>query len=79
MREPSSFTRPLMEVVVVPQLTDNYSYLIVDVTSRQTAVVDVSEPDKVVSAAATHLPALALSLVLSTHHHACAHSTASFA
>jgi hydroxyacylglutathione hydrolase len=56
-----------VEVVPVPQLTDNYAYLIIDPASREAAVVDCAEAAPVlaeVDRRGVHLVA-----VLVTHHH----------
>lgn len=57
-----------MPIVVVPQLNDNYAYLVIDQSSRQCAVVDCAEPDKVIAAAKSH--GVKLVAVLTTHWHA---------
>ena len=56
-----------MEVVPVPQLSDNYAYLIIDPASHEAAVVDCAEAAPVlaeVDRRGAHLVA-----VLATHHH----------
>lgn len=35
------------KVYILPALTDNYTYLIVDNSSKETAVIDPVEPDQV--------------------------------
>ena len=56
-----------MEVVPVPQLADNYAYLLIDQATREAAVVDCAEAapvlDEVRRRGAT------LRAVLATHHH----------
>jgi hydroxyacylglutathione hydrolase len=56
-----------MDVFPIPQLSDNYAYLLVDPTTREAAVVDCAEAapvlDEVERRAATLLA------VLATHHH----------
>jgi len=37
-----------MKVHIIPTLQNNYTYLLVDETSKQAAVVDPVEPEKVV-------------------------------
>ena len=56
-----------MAIHVVPQLADNFAYLVSDDASRQCAAVDCAEADKVLAAA----EGLGLSLVavLTTHWH----------
>jgi hydroxyacylglutathione hydrolase len=56
-----------MRVVPVPQLADNYAYLVVDEASGLCGVVDVAEADSVVEAARRENVRIAA--ILSTHHH----------
>ncbi|CAN1151451.1 Hydroxyacylglutathione hydrolase cytoplasmic [Linum perenne] len=56
-----------MKIFHVPCLEDNYAYLIIDEATREAAVVDPVEPEKVVKAANEH--GVQLKLVLTTHHH----------
>ncbi|MDO8431967.1 MAG: hydroxyacylglutathione hydrolase [Candidatus Binatus sp.] len=56
-----------MAIVTVPQLSDNYAYLVIDDASMECAVVDCAEADKVIAAAKAH--GLKLSAVLTTHWH----------
>lgn len=56
-----------MRVVAVPVLQDNYSYLIVDEDERVAAVVDCAEVEPILAAARTE--GVAVTTVLSTHHH----------
>ena len=56
-----------MEVVIVPQLSDNFGYLLVDKATRQAAAVDPVEPKKVLQAAQEHK--LDIKFVLTTHSH----------
>uniref|UniRef100_H3DKX1 Hydroxyacylglutathione hydrolase n=1 Tax=Tetraodon nigroviridis TaxID=99883 RepID=H3DKX1_TETNG len=56
-----------MRVELLPALSDNYMYLLVDVESREAAVVDPVEPLKVVEAVKKH--GVRLTTVLTTHHH----------
>lgn len=57
-----------LSITVVPQLRDNYAYVLVSTGSGEAAVVDCAEPEPVL-AAVDRLGAR-LSAVLSTHHHA---------
>jgi hydroxyacylglutathione hydrolase len=57
-----------MAVIPVPQLADNFAYLIVDDQSRQCGVVDCAEANKVL--AEVERRGLKLVAVLSTHWHA---------
>lgn len=56
-----------MAIIAVAQLRDNYAYLLIDDTSRECAVVDCSEADKVLAAVKTQ--GVSLTAVLSTHWH----------
>lgn len=56
-----------MDVVPVPQLADNYAYLVVDPATRDAAVVDCAEAAPVL-AEAKRL-GVRLTTVLATHHH----------
>lgn len=56
-----------MRIVPVPQLADNYAYLVIDETSGLAAVVDVAEADAVLDAATAE--GVKLVAILSTHHH----------
>ncbi|KAJ7965174.1 Hydroxyacylglutathione hydrolase [Quillaja saponaria] len=56
-----------MKIYHVPCLEDNYSYLIVDESSKEAAVVDPVEPEKLLEVANAH--GVNLKLVLTTHHH----------
>ncbi len=56
-----------MAIDIVPQLSDNFAYLISDDASKVCAVVDCAEADKVVSAAERR--GLRLIAVLTTHWH----------
>ncbi len=56
-----------MAIVAVPQLSDNYAYLVIDEASKQCGVVDCSEADKVL--AEIERRGLKLVAVLPTHWH----------
>ena len=56
-----------MDVVPIPQLSDNYAYLIADPRTREAAVVDCAEAAPVL--AEVDRRALRLTTVLATHHH----------
>jgi len=56
-----------MRVVEVPQLADNYAYLVIDEASRSAGVVDVAEAAPVLEAARRE--GVELVAILSTHHH----------
>jgi hydroxyacylglutathione hydrolase len=56
-----------MAIIPVPQLSDNYAYLVVDDTSKECGVVDCAEAGKVLDAVRHH--GLRLTTVLPTHYH----------
>lgn len=56
-----------MEIVPVPQLADNYAYLLIDPLSRDAAVVDCAEAAPVLDEARRRSARLVA--VLATHHH----------
>lgn len=56
-----------MAIIPVPQLSDNYAYLVVDDASKQCGVVDCSEAGKVLDEVKRH--GLKLVAVLPTHYH----------
>jgi hydroxyacylglutathione hydrolase len=56
-----------MEVIPVPQLSDNYAYLVVDSASREAGVVDCAEARPVLDEVARR--GVTLRTVLATHHH----------
>src|SRR5271167_2023304 len=56
-----------MPIVIVPQLSDNYAYLVIDDRSKECAVVDCAEADTVIVAARSH--GAKIVAVLTTHWH----------
>lgn len=65
---PQSFPHaPQMQVHILPALSDNYMYLLVDEETREAAVIDPVEPQKVLIAVQQNN--VRLSTVLTTHHH----------
>ena len=56
-----------MKVIPVPQLTDNYAYLVIDEATGQAGIVDCAEAQPVLEAVARQQ--VALTTVLPTHHH----------
>jgi hydroxyacylglutathione hydrolase len=56
-----------MDVFPIPQLSDNYAYLIVDPASREAGVVDCAEAAPVLEEVARR--GVTLRAVLATHHH----------
>lgn len=58
-----------MKILPIPCLEDNYSYMIIDENSKEAAVVDPVEPEKLLQVARQY--DVHLKLVLTTHHHWC--------
>lgn len=56
-----------MQVRILPALSDNYMYLLVDEKTMDAAVVDPVEPDTVLRAVEEH--GVKLTTILTTHHH----------
>ncbi|XP_051123099.1 hydroxyacylglutathione hydrolase cytoplasmic [Andrographis paniculata] len=56
-----------MQILHIPCLEDNYSYMIIDEATKDAAVVDPVEPHKILSVAQEN--GANLKLVLTTHHH----------
>ncbi|KAF0881186.1 ALS protein, partial [Crocuta crocuta] len=56
-----------MNVELLPALTDNYMYLIIDGETKEAAIVDPVQPQKVVETVRKH--GVKLTTVLTTHHH----------
>jgi len=56
-----------MRVILVPVLSDNYSYIIVDEDTNEAACVDPAEAKKVIAAAKKEK--VNLTTLLTTHHH----------
>lgn len=57
----------MLEIIQLPVLTDNYIYLIHEVNSNQTAVIDPAVPEPVI--AALNEKGWQLDYILNTHHH----------
>ncbi|XP_077291363.1 hydroxyacylglutathione hydrolase tenzing norgay isoform X2 [Arctopsyche grandis] len=57
----------MMKIRVLPALQDNYMYLLIDPVTKDAAVVDPVEPDKVI--AAVQEEGVTLKTILTTHHH----------
>ncbi|KAG8145454.1 hypothetical protein E2320_011984 [Naja naja] len=67
-RRPSQIvSQDNMKVEILPALTDNYMYLLVDEETKEAAIVDPVQPQKVLDAAKKH--GVKLTTVLTTHHH----------
>jgi hydroxyacylglutathione hydrolase len=60
-------THMAIDVIAVPQLSDNYAYLIVDPPSGEAGVVDCAEADPVLEE--VRRQGVTLRAVLATHHH----------
>jgi len=58
---------PGMDVKIIPALTDNYMYLIVDNETKEAAVVDPVEPESVLGEIKGK--DIRLTKILTTHHH----------
>jgi hydroxyacylglutathione hydrolase len=56
-----------MKVVPIPQLSDNYAYLIIDETTKKAGIVDCAEAEPVLQAVARE--GVTLAAILPTHHH----------
>lgn len=56
------------DVILVPTLSDNYAYLVIDKKTKAAACVDPAEPEKVLAAAKEH--GVTLRTCLCTHKHA---------
>src|SRR3990172_8713471 len=56
-----------MQVIPIPQLADNYAYLVIDEASRRAGVVDCAEAAPVLAAA--ERAGVELCAILPTHHH----------
>ncbi|KAL9689154.1 hypothetical protein QQ045_033587 [Rhodiola kirilowii] len=56
-----------MKIIYVPCLEDNYSYIIIDDATKEAALVDPVEPEKVLKVANEH--GASPKMVLTTHHH----------
>jgi len=56
-----------MKVVPIPQLSDNYAYLVVDEGTRQAGIVDCAEAEPVLRA--VEREKVDLTTILPTHHH----------
>merc|ERR1719342_1631297 len=56
-----------MKVRILPALSDNYMYLLVDPATNQAAIVDPVDPESVI--AAVEEEGVTLTTLLTTHHH----------
>src|SRR5678815_5646771 len=56
-----------MKVIPIPQLMDNYAYLVIDEGTREAGIVDCAEADAVLKVVAGE--GVRLTAILPTHHH----------
>lgn len=56
-----------MKVRILPALSDNYMYLLMDPATKEAAIVDPVDPESVISAVAEE--GVTLTTLLTTHHH----------
>jgi hydroxyacylglutathione hydrolase len=56
-----------MDVIAIPQLSDNYAYLIVDRSTQEAGVVDCAEAEPVLAEVSRQ--GVRLRAILATHHH----------
>ncbi|KAM4820140.1 hydroxyacylglutathione hydrolase, mitochondrial isoform 3-T3 [Thomomys bottae] len=67
LRKSLTVQQGAMKVELLPALTDNYMYLLIDEDTREAAIVDPVQPQKVVETVKKH--GVKLTTVLTTHHH----------
>ncbi|KAM6156167.1 hydroxyacylglutathione hydrolase, mitochondrial isoform 1-T1 [Rhynchocyon petersi] len=67
LRKSAVIQQAAMKVELLPALTDNYMYLLVDKDSGEAAIVDPVQPQKVLETVKKH--GVKLTTVLTTHHH----------
>ncbi|XP_038676850.1 hydroxyacylglutathione hydrolase, mitochondrial isoform X1 [Scyliorhinus canicula] len=67
VRKSETIIQANMKVELLPALADNYMYLLIDNETKEAAIVDPVEPQKVVEAVKKH--GVKLTTVLTTHHH----------
>uniref|UniRef100_A0AAF6Z7E8 Hydroxyacylglutathione hydrolase n=1 Tax=Bos taurus TaxID=9913 RepID=A0AAF6Z7E8_BOVIN len=67
LRKSLTVDQGTMKVELLPALTDNYMYLLIDEDTKEAAIVDPVQPQKVVETARKH--GVKLTTVLTTHHH----------
>ncbi|XP_048645346.1 hydroxyacylglutathione hydrolase, mitochondrial isoform X7 [Marmota marmota marmota] len=67
LRKSLTVEQSAMKVELLPALTDNYMYLIIDKDTREAAIVDPVQPQKVVETMRKY--GVKLTTVLTTHHH----------
>ncbi|KAM8961876.1 hydroxyacylglutathione hydrolase, mitochondrial-like [Pelodytes ibericus] len=67
LRKSKVFSQSNMKIELLPALADNYMYLLIDEETKEAAIVDPVQPQKVVDAVKKH--GVKLTTVLTTHHH----------
>ena len=59
-----------MQLIVVPYLTTNYGYILIDTTTQKYCIIDGGDPDQMFRAIEEHgLDEANLEFVLTTHKH----------
>ncbi|XP_012503232.1 PREDICTED: hydroxyacylglutathione hydrolase, mitochondrial isoform X2 [Propithecus coquereli] len=67
LRKSLTVDQGTMKVELLPALTDNYMYLVIDEDTKEAAIVDPVQPQKVMDTVRKH--GVKLTTVLTTHHH----------
>nr|XP_020024979.1 hydroxyacylglutathione hydrolase, mitochondrial isoform X2 [Castor canadensis] len=67
LRKSLTVQQGAMKIELLPALTDNYMYLLIDEDTQEAAIVDPVQPQKVVETVRKH--GVKLTTVLTTHHH----------
>ncbi|KAM9210530.1 hydroxyacylglutathione hydrolase, mitochondrial isoform 3-T7 [Dugong dugon] len=67
LRKSAVVEQAAMKVELLPALTDNYMYLLIDKDTKEAAIVDPVQPQKVMETVKKH--GVKLTTVLTTHHH----------
>ncbi|KAG8433310.1 hypothetical protein GDO86_017554 [Hymenochirus boettgeri] len=67
LRESKVVSQSNMKIELLPALSDNYMYLLIDEETKEAAIVDPVQPQKVVDSVKKH--GVKLTSVLTTHHH----------
>ncbi|XP_032957072.1 hydroxyacylglutathione hydrolase, mitochondrial isoform X3 [Rhinolophus ferrumequinum] len=67
LRKSLTVEQGAMKVELLPALTDNYMYLVIDEDTKEAAIVDPVQPQKVIETVKKH--GVKLTTLLTTHHH----------